>query len=60
MTFAEFFNFFFDRAFFHMPFMEAVAAIFIAMSVGAGLVGVWKRVAGRGASTSEVRERKAA
>ncbi|HEX2055746.1 MAG TPA: hypothetical protein VHF07_04590 [Nitrospiraceae bacterium] len=60
MTFAEFYDFLFDNAFFRMPFIEAMVVIFIAMSIGAALVGVWNKVAGKGTAIPVEQTRKAA
>jgi hypothetical protein len=60
MTFGEFYDFLFDNAFFRMPFIEALAAVFIAMSIGAAFVGPWKKPAGRERLIPEKRTQKAA
>ena len=60
MTFAGFYDFLFDNAFFRMPFMEAMVAVFLAMSIGAALVAVWNKVAGKRTAIPVEQTRKAA
>jgi hypothetical protein len=49
-----------DNAFFRMPFIEAMVVLSIAMSIGAALVGVWNKVAGKPAALPMEQARKAA
>jgi hypothetical protein len=43
-----------------MAFVEATVVIFIAMSIGAALVGVWNKVAGKRTAIPVEQTRKAA
>lgn len=60
MSFVEYLNFLFDNAFFQMPFIEAVTAILIALSLGAVLVGMLWKLPGGGRSVPPAQVRKAA
>jgi len=60
MTFADLYDFLFDNAFFRMPFLEAMVAVVIAMSIGAALVGLWNKVVGKSTAIPAEQTRKAA
>ncbi|HJR75362.1 MAG TPA: hypothetical protein VJ805_00240 [Nitrospiraceae bacterium] len=60
MSLFEYLNFLFGNAFLRMPYIEAMAAIMIAISLGAVLVGMLRELHGGGRSTPSAQGRKAA
>ncbi|ALA58631.1 hypothetical protein [Nitrospira moscoviensis] len=49
----------FDNAFFQLPFLEAMMYLFVVISIGAGIVGLWNRfvsIPSREAGTLEMRK----
>jgi hypothetical protein len=50
MSTSEYLAFLFDDAFLRMPFLEAMAAFTMALSVGLVVFGMWKELRGGGRS----------
>ena len=50
MSLPEYLNFLFGDPFFRMPFIEAMTAVMLALSLGAVAVGMWRELHGGGRS----------
>jgi hypothetical protein len=57
----EFLDALLDNAFFQLPMLEAMMYLFVVMSIGAGMIGLWNRFVGRPSDRAETFDlRKAA